>query len=320
MSDSDWDSFIASSRCPCVFQTSAWGTVVRAVGQEPYRVSVKDENGNLSASALLIRRRTNAILSSLGLNRAMISWGPVANDNDSMRALLQALLRDARKHGIAEIRLTNDLFEALVFLESGFSQTRTDLDHEIVVNTSRPREELWNNLDKDCRSAIRKAERDGVEVFEGSCDDFYGLYLLTRRRLKAKLTPKPFFKAIEDVMVPLDMASFLIARLADQNVAAMVMLRFGGVAWYFEGASDERFWVHRANNLLQWKAMELAVQKNSRLYNLTQAGSPGNRESPAYGLYLFKSQFGGELRPLGNYLWLMRKQKYLGRLIYQLAR
>jgi len=290
------------------------------LGQKPYRISVTNENGHLAAVALLVRRRTNSILTRLGLNRGLISWGPVANDENSLRSLLRVLHEEAKKRGLSEIQLTNDVFEPPVFLESGFSRIATQLDHEIVVDLARSKEDMWNGLDKDCRSAIRKAQRDGIGVFEGGFDDFYDLYLRTRERLNARVTPRAFFKAIEDLMVQKGMATFLIARLGGQDVAAMIMLQFGGVAWYYEGASDEKFWIYRPNNLLQWKAMELAVERKVRLYNMTQVTSPENKKSPVYGLYLFKSQFGGELRQLRSYMFRTRKHKYLGNAVYRLAR
>ncbi|MGA8904047.1 MAG: peptidoglycan bridge formation glycyltransferase FemA/FemB family protein [Candidatus Bathyarchaeia archaeon] len=317
--DATWDSFIASSSHPSVFQTSVWGQVVKSLGQEPYQVSVTDEKGKIVAAALLVRRRTNSVLTGLGLNRGLVSWGPVANGESSLRSVLGVIREEAWKRGLSEVQITNDVFDALAFLDSGFSPVETSLDHEIVVELGRSKEDLWNGLDKDCRSAVRKAERDGVEVFEGSSEEFYDLYLRTRERLNVKVTPKPFFKAIEDLMVKSGMATFLIARIGGQNVGAMIMLQFGGVAWYYEGASDEKFWIHRANNLLQWRAIELAVQRKLIMYNLTQATSPENKSDPAYGLYLFKSQFGGEVRRLSNFRFRTKKHEYIGRLLYALA-
>lgn len=319
MSDATWDSFIESSSYPSVFQTSVWGEVVKRLGQEPTQISVMDESGKLAAAALLVRRRTNSVLTGLGLNRALISWGPVATGESSLRSVLSAIREEARRRGLSEVQLTNDVFDAPAFLDSGFSPIETSLDHEIVVDLMRSKEALWDGLDKDCRSAVRKAQRDGVEVFEGGSDDFYDLYLRTRERLNVKVTPKRFFKAIEDLMMRAGMATFLIARIRGQNIAAMIMLQFGGIAWYYEGASDEGFWIHRANNLLQWRAIELAVQRNLRVYNMTQAPSPQNKANPAYGLYLFKSQFGGELRPLRTFMFRTKKHKYVGRFLYRLA-
>jgi lipid II:glycine glycyltransferase (peptidoglycan interpeptide bridge formation enzyme) len=319
VSDSSWDSFIASSSHPSVFQTSVWGEVVKRLGQEPYRVSVADEGGKMAAAALLVRRRTNSVLQRLGLNRGLISWGPVANGESSLRSLLNSIREVTRKRGLSEVQITTDVFDSPAFLGSGFSSVEACLDHEIVLNLERPKEDLWSGLDKDCRSAVRKAERDGVEVSEGGSDDFYELYLRTRERLNVKVTPKPFFKAIEDFMTKRGMATFLIARIGGQNIGAVIMLQFGGVAWYYEGASDEKFWIHRANNLLQWRAIELSVQRNLRAYNMTQVPSPENKANPTYGLYLFKSQFGGELRPLRTFMYRTRKHRYLGKPIYRLT-
>ena len=319
MSNSAWDSFIANSSHPSVFQTSVWGEVVKSLGQEPYQVSIADENGKIVAAALLVRRRTNSILTGLGLNRGLVSWGPVANGESSLRSVLEVIREEAWKRGLSEVQITNDVFDAPAFLDSGFAPVVTSLDHEIVLDLGRSKEDLWDGLEKDCRSAVRKAERDGVEAFEGSSEEFYDLYLRTRERLNVKVTPKPFFKAVEELMARSGMATFLIARIRNQNIAAMIMLQFGGVAWYYEGASDEKFWIHRANNLLQWRAIELAVQRNLRVYNMTQAPSPENRANPAYGLYLFKSQFGGELRPLRTFMFRTKKHKYVGRFLYRLA-
>jgi lipid II:glycine glycyltransferase (peptidoglycan interpeptide bridge formation enzyme) len=319
LSDEEWDSFVAASAAPSVFQTSAWGEVVRSIGQYPYRVSVRDKTGKLAAVALLIRRRTNAILSILGLNRATVSWGPVGVQEEYLGPVLHRLVDEGKRLGISEILITSDVFEPPAFPSAGFHQVDSELNSEIVVDLARPLEDVWKSLDKDCRSAVKKAERDGVQVVEGGCNDFYEVYLSTRERLKARRTPKSFFKAIEDLMVTKDMASFLVAKLGDRNIAAIIMLRFGDIAWYYEGVSDDRFWIHRANNLLQWRAIELAARRKLRLYNMTQTPSSENKESLLYGLYKFKSQFGGELRPLRTFRFTTRTYDYVGRLVYRAA-
>jgi hypothetical protein len=301
-----------------VFQTTTWGKVVESIGQSAHRLCVRDGRGRLTGVALIIRRRTNSLLSVLGLNRGVINWGPVAIDEGYLRNLLMRVSEEAAKLRACEIVITNDTFPESSFVEAGFLSLRSGLEYEFVLPLNRSIETLWNGLDKDCRSAVRKAERDGVEVVEGDCDDFYELYLQTRSRLGAKVTPRKFFKAIQEIMVPLGMATFLIAKLNGIKIAAIITLRFGNVAWYYEGVSDESYWIHRANNLLQWRAIERALSKGATLYNLTQSGSP-EKNNPYYGLYLFKSQFGGELRPLRTFRCTTRRHRYLGRAIYRLA-
>jgi len=316
--DKEWDSFVANASYPSIFQTSLWGEVVRSIGQQPYRVEIRDSNGRLIAGALLIRRRTTSLLSMLSLNRGLVSWGPVASDEEGLKAVLRLIIEESLLHGISEVLITNDAFDPSAFATSGFENVNAELDHEIVIDLQRPLEDLWKGLDKDCRSAVRKAERDGVEVSEGSSREFYELYLATRERLRVIATPRSFFEKIESVLGS-DLCTFLLAKLRGQVIGGILMLRYGGIGWYYEGASDADFWIHRGNNLLQWKAIELGKSRGLRTYNLTQAPSPSDKRNRHYGLYLFKSQFGGALRPLRTFRYARRRYTSAGRFIYSLA-
>jgi peptidoglycan pentaglycine glycine transferase (the first glycine) len=82
----------------------------------------------------------------------------------------------------------------------------------------------------------------------------------------------------------------------------VVIVRFAGQAWYYNGMSRP---VHREkmpSYLLQWEAMRRAKVAGFRTYDLWGAPDAFVESDPLWGVYRFKEGLGGQVvRTLGAY-------------------
>jgi len=78
-------------------------------------------------------------------------------------------------------------------------------------------------------------------------------------------------------------------------VAAILVARHQGRAYYLYGGSNGRRREAMPNHGLQWAAMRAAAEAGCRDYDLWGVPPGPDRTHPWYGLWEFKSGFNGEL-------------------------
>jgi lipid II:glycine glycyltransferase (peptidoglycan interpeptide bridge formation enzyme) len=190
------------------------------------------------------------------------------------------------------------------------------------------------------RYNIRLARRRGVVVRVGGEDDLdllYQMYAQTSLRDGFAIRDKDYYATLWKAFFQRlhsnhgctanPYAEPLIAEVEGEPVAALVIFRFGGCAWYLHGMSLP---VHRKkmpNYLLQWEAMRRAKSAGCKIYNLWGAPDDFSENDPMWGVYRFKSGFGGEvLRTIGAWdlpvrpLWYRIYTQFLPRLLDVLRR
>jgi CelD/BcsL family acetyltransferase involved in cellulose biosynthesis len=165
--------------------------------------------------------------------------------------------------------------------------------HLLSLGDSR---QVFNALSGSARGAIRKAEREGVEarISRSPADlgPFYKLHTQTRRRLGLPVQPRRFFDALwKHVVVP-GLGFVVLAYRSGEPIAAGLYLAWNKNLIYKFGASDQRFWGLRPNNLVMWTAIEWACRQGYRQLDF------GRTELDNHGLRDFKRRWGSTELPL----------------------
>jgi len=105
----------------------------------------------------------------------------------------------------------------------------------------------------------------------------------------------------------------LIAEVAGEPVAAVVIYRFAGKAWYLSGMSVEAHREKMPNYLLQWEAMRRAKAAGCTIYDLWGAPDDFNENDSLWGVFRFKEGLGGKvIRTLGAWDYPTRSALYRG--------
>jgi GNAT acetyltransferase-like protein len=156
-------------------------------------------------------------------------------------------------------------------------------------------EEIFHGFHIDCvRRKIRKAEKEHVLYEEGNSaallDNFYQLLLRTRRRHRLPPQPKAWFQNLSKFLG--DNIKIRVASKDGRPIASILTFSYKNKLMYKYGCSDERY--HRLGGiqLLLWRAIQEAKEKNLSEFDL------GRCEWENSGLRIFKDRWGATRSPL----------------------
>ncbi|MCX7929466.1 MAG: GNAT family N-acetyltransferase [Chlorobi bacterium] len=158
---------------------------------------------------------------------------------------------------------------------------------------------VLQSLDSATRRNIAKATRAGISIerwnARNGAELFADLYQRTAKRLSMDAFyhfPRSYFDAVAELLG--DHAWYLVARIDDQPIAALLVLQWGDTLTYHLGASDQRFWAQRPNDALFAALLRTAVDN---AFSTVSLGG-GTSTDPADSLYRYKSKFGNRHVPV----------------------
>lgn len=175
----------------------------------------------------------------------------------------------------------------------------------IVLDISRPLDEIRRRLDKKWRNCLNRAEANGLEIREGSDDAMFDVFLAVyREMLSRKRLAEPgdirTFRAIQAAL-PARFKMNVIAAFDDgEPGAAAICSAIGRRGLFLFGATADRGMRNKASYLVQWRAIQWLKEMGCTEYDL-HGSNP--RSNP--GVYAFKmglcGKNGKEVELLGPY-------------------
>jgi lipid II:glycine glycyltransferase (peptidoglycan interpeptide bridge formation enzyme) len=163
----------------------------------------------------------------------------------------------------------------------------------LVVDLSRPVQDIRAGLQQKWRNCLNNAERQGLEVRAGTdlelVDEFVALYAPFRERKGFKSELGADFYA--EVQRSACIHDGLVVQLAAKDgrfVAGHVSSFLGDTCVYLLGATSEDGLRCKAAYLLQWRTILLAKERDLSWYDLGGIDPEGNP-----GVYHFKAGLGG---------------------------
>ncbi|GET28417.1 peptidoglycan bridge formation glycyltransferase FemA/FemB family protein [Prolixibacter sp. SD074] len=174
--------------------------------------------------------------------------------------------------------------------------------HTIFLDLSHNHDMLLQRMKPKTRYNIRLSKRKGVEVKEVSFGDlpvWYELYKQTAIRNGIVLDDINYFRTVleteaSNTASPADV-HMLLAESGGIPLAGMFLVVTGKRATYLYGASSSQNRDKMATYALQWEAIKIARQKGCTEYDMFGVSPTPGPSHPMYGLYRFKTGFGGEL-------------------------
>ena len=197
--------------------------------------------------------------------------------------------------------------------EDGFGAGQPQYTFEIPLvdedGKARTEDDVLKGMNQLWRRNIKKADKEGVEVtvvtpasagsdaaFEDALKAFHDLYVHTAER--DHFTPRPlsYFRTMFAAMAAEedDRISLFLARHEGDLVAATILVRVGGHAWYSYGASSTDKREVRGSNALQWAMIRSSLADGCHVYDLRGITPTLDAEDSHVGLIQFKVGTGGE--------------------------
>lgn len=146
------------------------------------------------------------------------------------------------------------------------------------------------------RYNIRLAAKKGVEIsVEGveSLGIWYGLYQETALRDRISIHSKAYYESL--LATNLGTVELHMARHEGDVLAGIIVLYQGRTATYVYGASANIKRNLMASYLLQWHAIQRARDRQCSVYDFFGLPPWADQDHPMYGLYQFKTGFGGSI-------------------------
>lgn len=272
----NWDQEVLSHPDYTVFHSAAWAKVLHlSYGHEPIYLRFS-RDGKLAALLPMMEVRS-FLTGRRGVSLPFTDFcGPLIFGNEDPHFVAAKLLEIARerkwKHFEIRERKT---------LEPSAPPAVAFLGHTLDLRGSE--EELFGRLKSSVRRALRKAERNDLNIevtkTREAVLEFYQLHVQTRKKHGLPPQPVSFFLNIYEQMIDQGLGFIAIARIGLRAVAANVYFQFGKKAVYKFGASDESVQEFRGSNLVMWEGIRFLAKNGAESlhFGRTSLGNEGLR-------------------------------------------
>ncbi len=172
--------------------------------------------------------------------------------------------------------------------------------HTVMLDLNKDNQQLLGEMKAKTRYNIRLSQRKGVKVRIAGLEElpkWYRLYDETYFRNRLASNEISFFEQVfqtraEDTKSPGEV-DLLLAEKDGEPLAGMFLARSGERATYLYGASANGQRNLQASHALQWGAIQRSKEKGCKEYDLFGISPSPDPGHPMYGLYRFKTGFGG---------------------------
>ena len=297
-----WDEFVAGAEQCNVTQSYEWGQLLTMLDGEVLYVGVMDDQGKMCAAMLLL-------VSHVSVAKSVYFYaprGPIIDDPDSpaMTVLLNYVKALAHKYHAFMLKIEpgvadNDPKWLSALHRRGFvaNPEALHLRHEWVLDIRPDEQTLLAGMKKTWRYCVRLASRKDVTVRRGESvadiDTFYRILQTTSQRDTFMIYDKSFYEKLVELYGQSQNVALFIAEYEGQALGASLLVKMGRWCWYMYGASSNEHRDRMPNHLLQWTAIRWAKEQGCWYYNFRGIPDVLEESQPMWGVYLFKSGFGG---------------------------
>ncbi|MFX0199975.1 MAG: lipid II:glycine glycyltransferase FemX [Candidatus Hodarchaeota archaeon] len=300
----DWGKFVEKHPAGNVFQTPEMAEVFeRTKLHKPLLFTTVNSKGEILSLILAVQVKALNWLPSRSVSRCIVYGGILAGEDQRPEEVSNLLtyLNSAVQSStlVTEIRNVTDTstFRRDVIC-CGFDY----YDYlNYLIPLDRNPDEIFQRFSRTRRQNIRKLEIDGVHIQE-ACERadvsrIYDILRQTYARVKVPLADISLFQATFDVMHPLGMTKFYLAKMGPREIAVAVALLFKRTIYLWYLGTRKEFLRTNAASLLVWHLAKWGSLNGYEILDFLGAGRP---EEP-YGVREFKKRFGGNEVNYGRY-------------------
>jgi len=226
-------------------------------------------------------------------------FDPLYSDENELTKLSNAAIQLCNKYNASFIELrsfrSNGLNNDQRFIASyPYRHHYLELDEEPEL--------LKKRFHRTCiRQRINRAIESKIQLKIGDTrkdlDDFYSLYLMTRKRTNLPPMPYRFFNMLWDIFSSSGKISLLLAQFEKKTIAGIILFEYKDRVSAEFAASSEAYKNISPNHFLFWHAINLAYKKG---YSLFDFGRTSINNQP---LLDFKRHWGTISIDLPNYIY-----------------
>ncbi len=320
MKKENWNEIAKQFSPASLLQTWEWGEVKSHYGWKVEHKTWIDDKNAIRAAAMILKREQRIPIIGSCIRILYVPKGPLLDWQDEIRdRVLHDLVEYAREVGAASIKIDPDLIIARGYegsddytqnepaqeiihemVNNGWivSKQQIQFKNTFIIDLTKTEDEILAAMKQKTRYNIRLAGRKGVEVRKAGLDELdklYEMYAETSNRDGFIIRPKDYYLSLWQSFISEDMATALVAEVAGEMVAGLMLFHFGDRSWYLYGMSINKHRDKMPNYLLQWEAIRLSQEKGCRVYDLWGAPDVFNKTDRMWGVYRFKEGLGAKV-------------------------
>ena len=296
-----WYKIIARFSDANIYQTWSYDEIRSGENNLSHFILQSGEGVLAVAQARIIR------LPIIGFGVAYIRWGPLwqLRNRTACPAIFRNALRALRDEYVVRRGLILRIFPILfdensdlyidILLREGYCRVQEkNRGRTLILDIRPPLEELRQKFDQKWRNCLNKAERNQLEIIEGTEDslfvEFIGIYqdLLRRKKFPEPNDINEFRMIQRELPTEFKMRIFL-CRSNGFSSSGAICTAIGETGVYLFGATKDQGLINKGSYLAQWKAIQWMKNSGCRYYNLNGINPITNP-----GTYHFKAGIAGK--------------------------
>ncbi len=315
----NWDSQLESLPHPALLQTSSWAIAKEQYGWKSIPLKWEDENNNIIAMALVLKRQLQFLRIQLPLSMLYVPKGPILDweNQELVQLVLNDLIKIAKEEKGFLIKIEPEIPQFMItnekeskkkhlnpcispsYMENKgwiFSDNQIQFRNSVFIDLTKNEDAILSDMKQKTRYNVRLASRKGVVVEEGSEKDFemlYKLYAETSIRDGFVIRAKEYYMTVWKTFFDNGQLTPLIAKYDGIPLAGLMLFHFQKTAYYIYGMSTNQYRNLMPTYLLQWEAIKKAKSFGCETYDLWGAPNNLSEEDDMWGVYRFKLGLGG---------------------------
>ena len=295
-----WADFVKQHPNGSIFQTpKMYEVYAKTPDFNPSIQVALNESGKIVGCLMSVVKSDFLFLKAF-TTRSIVVGGPLALNNDLQ--VMDMLLSSyntliAPKAIFSQFRNQFDV----KLVKNQFENNGYDFEEhlDILLDLTKSKEELEQNLHKERRRNIAKAEREGL-VFRhlttnSEINEVSGLLKKTYNRVKLPMIFQQLFLNTKELLGP--EVNFFGAYYGDKMIAGQVRLYYKDVVYAWYAGSNAEYFQKRPNDFLMWNVLLWSKDKGYKSFDFGGAGKP----DVPYGVREYKLKYGGEMVNYGRF-------------------
>jgi lipid II:glycine glycyltransferase (peptidoglycan interpeptide bridge formation enzyme) len=298
----EWEDYVLRHPDSNPFQAPGmYETYLDTENYEPVLLLAVRDSGRLAGVLLAVIQKEGSILLRDISSRSVIFGGPLADDHQTLRALLERYMEVIRGRAVySQVRnfRVPDNETVSVYRDCGFLFE----DHlNIRVDLTISPEAFWKGIKQNRKAGINKARKQGFRFSVTRDSDiiepFYGLLKSTYKYNRLPFPDISFFRSLS-ARLHSELLWFVLERESVPGIVLAALLSKETLYIYYPGIDQSSSFLRlRPVDLFYYEVMRWGQENGVKVLDWMGAGKPGKE----YGVRYFKQQYGGELFNPGRF-------------------
>jgi lipid II:glycine glycyltransferase (peptidoglycan interpeptide bridge formation enzyme) len=301
----EYEDFVKGHPRGGLMQSHMWHSVKS--GWQGEILVIRDEGGKIIGGVSILIRK----MPFFGTSMLYAPRGPLCDlhDTEMMSGLKKGVDMLAKKHKAHLYKIDPDIppgdeqFRSIMkdmgfkmFLGGdGFETVQPRFNYRLYI-FGKNEAEILAGMKQKTRYNVRLAAKRGVEVRvmgPEALGDFMRLMSITGHRDGFFVRPKSYFEGMLNSLG--EICRLYMAYYNGKAVAGAITTNYAGKACYLYGASDNAHRDVMPTYLIQWEMIRWAIETGCSVYDFQGVSGNLDEGHNLYGLYKFKSGFGGQI-------------------------